>query len=245
VPVGRRWFRNNGGMPPISQAPLSGRYLSFTEREEISIQRAKGMGVRQIAYKLGRACSTISRELRRNAATRCGRLEYRATTAQWHADRRAQRPKVPKLSANRALGQYVQDRLAGTLTDANGRQVHGPEVPWTNRRRGRRQNRRWAKSWSPEQIARRLCLDFPDKTEMRISHEAIYQALYIKGRAALRREWAACLRTGRTLRMPRARNRRRGKAFVGPENMIRQRPLEAESRTVAGHWEVSARRRTG
>ena len=89
--VGSRWFREAGGMPPSTLArsskPLSGRYLSFAEREEIALWRAQGHGVREIARRLGRAASTISRELRRNAATRSGGLEYRATTAQWHAER--------------------------------------------------------------------------------------------------------------------------------------------------------------
>ncbi len=85
--VGVRWFREGGGMPSVTLAPLSGRYLSFAEREEIALLRATGCGVREIARRLGRSPSTISRELRRNAATRGGRLEYRASTAQWHADR--------------------------------------------------------------------------------------------------------------------------------------------------------------
>jgi DNA invertase Pin-like site-specific DNA recombinase len=93
--VGVRWFREGGGMPPVTQAPLSGRYPSFAEREEIAILRARGGGVREIARSLGRSPSTISRELRRNAATRSGALEYRATTAQWHAERRARRPNCP------------------------------------------------------------------------------------------------------------------------------------------------------
>jgi hypothetical protein len=101
--VGSRWFREGGGMPTVSRAPLSGRYLSFPEREEIAILRAQDVGRREIARRLGRSASTVSRELRRNAATRGGRLEYRATTAQWHADRRAQRPKVAKLAANKRL----------------------------------------------------------------------------------------------------------------------------------------------
>jgi IS30 family transposase len=91
-------------MAPLScLAPLSGRYLSLAEREEIALLGARGCGVREIARQLGRSPSTISRELRRNAATRGGRLEYRATTAQWHADRRARRPKTAKLAANDAL----------------------------------------------------------------------------------------------------------------------------------------------
>ena len=72
---------------------------------------------------------------------------------------------------------------------------------------------------------------------MRISHEAIYQALYVQGRGALRRELVACLRTGRALRVPRARTRQRGRSFVSPEIMISKRPAEADDRAVPGHWE--------
>jgi IS30 family transposase len=235
--VGTRWFREGGGMPMVSTAPLSGRYLSFAEREEIAILHARGWRVREIARQLGRSPSTISRELRRNAATRSGYLEYRATTAQWHADRRARRPKVAKLAANDTLRQYVQDRLAGVIASLDGTAVPGPDVRWIGRHHGRRQDRRWATSWSPEQIANRLRVDFPDDELMRISHEAIYQALYVQGRGALRRELTACLRTGRALRVPRARTRGRGQKFVSPEVMISERPAEAEDRAVPGHWE--------
>ena len=193
--------------------------------------------VRAIARRLGRSPSTVSRELRRNAATRGGRLDYRASTAQWHADRRARRPKVAKLAANDKLRQYVQDRLAGTVTAPDGSEVPGPQVRWIGRRHGRRQDRRWASSWSPEQIANRLPIEFPADGSMRISHEAIYQALYVQGRGALRRELTACLRTGRALRVPRARSRGRGKTFVSPEILISQRPAEAADRAVPGHWE--------
>ena len=92
-------------------------------------------------------------------------------------------------------------------------------------------------AWSPEQIARRLPLDFPDDDSMRISHEAIYQALYVQGRGALRRELTACLRTGRALRMPRARVCGNKKSFVYPEIMISERPAEIADRAVPGHWE--------
>jgi IS30 family transposase len=235
--VGVRWFRESGGMAPITLAPLSGRYLSFAEREEIALLRARGCRVRDIARQLGRSPSTISRELRRNAATRGGRLEYRATTAQWHADRRARRPKAAKLAANAALRTYVQDRLAGLVAVPGGSPIRGPKVRWIGRRHGRRQDRRWAAAWSPEQIANRLRVDFPDDGSMRISHEAIYQALYVQGRGALRRELTACLRTGRALRVPRARTRGRGKKFITPEVMISQRPAEADDRAVPGHWE--------
>ena len=217
--------------------PLSGRYLSFTEREEIAILHAQGCSVREIARRLGRSPSTISRELRRNAATRGGSLEYRASTAQWHADRQARRPKVAKLAANDALRIYVQDRLAGVITRPDGVPVPGPDVAFIGRRHGRRADRRWAKAWSPEQISNRIRIDFPDDESMRISHEAIYQALYIQGRGALKRELVACLRTGRALRVPRARTRQRGKKFVTPDIMISERPAEVEDRAVPGHWE--------
>jgi len=234
--VGSRWFRQAGGMPPISLTPLSGRYLSFNEREEIAILHAQLLCVREIARRVGRSPSTISRELRRNAATRSYKVEYRAATAQWYAQRRARRPKVSKLAATDSLRDYVQDRLAGVIARPDGRAVPGPTVRWLGRRHGRRKDRRWAKSWSPEQIANRLRVDFPDDESMRISHEAIYRALYVQGRGALRRELTACLRTGRALRVPRARTRR-GKTFVTPELMVSERPAEAADRAVPGHWE--------
>ena len=235
--VGARWFREGGGMPSVTLASLSGRYLSFAEREEVAIPRACGSGVRAIARQLGRSPATISRELRRNAATRGGGLAYRATTAQWHAERRARRPKPARLAVNAKLRRYVQERLCGVVRHPDGVAVDGPEVRWVGRRHGRRKDRRWAKSWSPEQISQRLRLDFPDDESMRISHEAIYQSLYVQGRGALRRELTACLRTGRALRVPRARTRGRGKNFVSDQVLISKRPAEAEDRAVPGHWE--------
>jgi IS30 family transposase len=239
--VGTRLFRKAGGMPPAifqpSAKPLSGRYLSFAEREEIALLRVQGSSVREVARRLGRTASTISRELRRNAATRSGGLEYRATTAQWHAERSARRPKQAKLALNAALRTYVEERLGGVVVAPSGAPVPGPAVHWKGRRHGPRQHRRWASAWSPEQIARRLPVDFPDDETMRISHEAIYQALFVQSRGALRRELAACLRTGRVLRIPRARTRGRGKTFISPEIMISQRPAEVVDRAVPGHWE--------
>jgi IS30 family transposase len=220
-----------------SAPPLSGRYLALTDREQIALWRAQGHGVREIARRVARAPSTISRELRRNAATRSGGFAYRATTAQWHADRAARRPKPAKLAINPQLRQYVQERLAGVIMAPSGAMVPRPVVTWKGRRHGRRQPRRWARAWSPEQIARRLPRDFPEDESMRISHEAIYQALYVQGRGALRRELTACLRTGRALRVPRARSRGRGTHFVTPELLISQRPAAATDRAVPGHWE--------
>jgi len=237
-PVGVRWFREGGGMPTVSLHAPSARYLCFAEREDIALLRAEGRGVREIACEIGRSPSTISRELRRNAATRAGKLEYRPSVAQWHAEQRAKRPKIAKLAVNDRLREYVAERLAGHVRRPDGRPVPGPVTrAWNGRNKPRRADRRWARAWSPEQISGRLAVDFPDDPGMRVSHEAIYQALFVQGRGALARELTACLRTGRALRVPRARVGQRGKGFISDEVMISQRPAEAADRAVPGHWE--------
>lgn len=219
-------------MPPMDLAALSGRYLPFCELEEIAILKAQGVGVREIARRLGRHPSTISRELRRNAATRGGRLDYRASVAQWKADLMARRSKEAKPVVNERLRRYVQDRLSGRVHGPDGTAVGPMAEVWKGRNKPHRGDRRWATAWSPEQIAGRLKVDFPDDQSMRISHEAIYQALYVEARGALKRELVAGLRTGRALRVPRARSRRKAWAHVTPEVMISERPAEADDRAV-------------
>src|SRR3954454_12248784 len=168
---GRQWFTQAGGVSTGSLTPSSGRYLSMREREDIAVWRGH-LSVREIARRLGRAPSTVCRELARNSPPR-GPAEYRASTAQVRAEDRARRPKQTRLAERERLAEYVQDHLGGPAR------------------------------WSPQQIARRLVADFPDDEEMRISHEAIYRALYVQGRGHLRRDLAACLRTGRAVRRPR------------------------------------------
>jgi IS30 family transposase len=201
--TGRDWFVQAGGVMANAPRRLSGRYLSFEEREQIALGRAAGHSAAQIARELGRHKSTICRELARNHRT--GRPDrYTATHAQLCAQARARRPKPVKLVGNPALRQRVQ--------------------AWLHQR------------WSPRQIARRLRCEFPDQPEMWVSHETIYQALYVQGRGALRRELAACLRTGRALRKPRRRaDQRRGR--IPNMVMISERPAEAADRAVPGHWE--------
>ncbi|MHA6513367.1 IS30 family transposase [Tessaracoccus sp. Z1128] len=236
--MGQRWFRHAGGMTPYSWPAPSGRYLSFAEREEIAILRALGKGVREIAATLRRSPSTISRELRRNAATRSGKLEYRASVAQWKAELYARRPKTAKLVSNQRLLRYVEDRLSGQIRLPSGVTVAGPtEREWKGLNKPHREDRRWVRAWSPEQISNRLKVDFPDDESMRISHEAIYQALFIQARGALNRELILCLRTGRALRMPRARSKRVAWAHVTQEVLISERPAEAEDRAIPGHHE--------
>jgi IS30 family transposase len=182
------------------RGPLSGRYLSLAEREEIAVGVAAGESLRAIAARLGRPVSTVSREVRRNAS----RLGYRAVAAQAQAEARAARPKTARLAGNARLREQVQ--------------------AWLGQR------------WSPEQISVMLRQHYPGEPEMQVSHETIYQALYVQGRGALRRELAACLRTGRALRKPRrTEGERRGR--INDMVMISERPPEVAGRAVPGHWE--------
>jgi IS30 family transposase len=198
--MGGRWIAAAGGVRPRRGRDLQGRYLSFSEREEIAVGRAAGESVRSIARRLGRSPATVSRELRRNADRRG---EYRATTAHARAWERASRPKPAKLVVNQRLRAIVQHDLE--------------------------------RKYSPEQIAGRLRLAFPDEPEMWVSTETIYQSLYVTSRGALRRELTKCLRTGRSLRKPgpRAVARNRARDMIN----IAQRPQEADDRAVPGHWE--------
>jgi IS30 family transposase len=201
VRAGENWFRAAGGVKGNGpRGALSGRYLSLGEREEIAVGLAAGLPVRQIAAGLGRAVSTVSREVARNSS----RLGYRAVPAQAQAEFRAARPKVAKLAGN--------DRLRGQVQC------------WLEQR------------WSPEQISVMLRRQFPDDPEMWVSHETIYQSIYVQGRGALRRELATCLRTGRALRKPRRTGDERRARITGMV-LISERPAEAEDRAVPGHWE--------
>jgi transposase-like protein len=129
VPVGIRWFRHAGGMTPLSLDEPTGRSLSFAEREEIALLKAEDKVVREIARTIGRDPGTVSRELRRNAATRGGKPVYRAVVAQWKAQQAAKRPKAAKLVGNEGLREYVQDRLAGNVRRPDGTVVPGPSTP--------------------------------------------------------------------------------------------------------------------
>jgi IS30 family transposase len=172
--------------------------LSLAEREEISLGLRGGETSRAIAGRLGRATSTITREVAANG----GRSHYRAVRAHHRAYERARRPKTAKL-------------VAGPLAS----QVESWLEEW----------------WSPEEIARRLRIEFPDDPAMRVSHETIYQSLFVQGRGELRRELHRCLRTGRAERRPQNRAEHRGQ--IPGMVMISERPSEVEDRAVPGHWE--------
>lgn len=216
-----RWFVQAGGVVPahLRDQP-SGRHLSVEERERILVGISRGDSKRQIARDLGRAPSTVTRELARNmrhryrdraeaARPHSGRprtrpWDYRPSVAQYRAEAAASRPKPAKLASNPLLRGQVQAKLDLKL--------------------------------SPEQISRELRQDFPDHPEMWVSHETIYQSIYVQGRGALRRELSVCLRTGRALRKPRRKaDERRGR--IPGMVKISERPAEVEDRAIPGHWE--------
>jgi IS30 family transposase len=187
----------------VEEKVISARFLSVEERLEIADLHRQGLAVREIARRLGRAPSTISRELRRNAHPGSG--DYRPWAAQRRAVARRARPKQGKIGGSGELRDFIAKGL---------------------RRR-----------WSPEQICRRLRHEFPDRPELHVTHETIYQALYVQGRGELRRELANCLRTGRAVRKPRRRPDQRHPRFQAPMLMISDRPAEVDDRAVPGHWE--------
>jgi transposase, IS30 family len=200
--AGRRWFVEAGGMSPVELDEPSGRYLGAAERELIGLGLAAGVSQAQLARELGRARSTISREVRRNRTVRYPG-DYRPRLAHYKSEQRARRPKPTKLSELPQLRDEVQARLERRL--------------------------------SPRQISEQLRRDFPDDGQMRVSHETIYQSLFVQGRGELRRELHTCLRTGRAIRKPRARGRRPGR--IPNMIMISDRPAEVTDRAVPGHWE--------
>jgi IS30 family transposase len=193
----QRLLLKTGGLKGRSK-PRSSLRLSLAEREEISLGLLAGASCCHIAAGLGRAPSTISREIAGN-----GRTGYRAWRADDRAHRRTSRPKPEKFAESRRLRRAVEEGLA--------------------------------RRWSPQQIAARLVVDYPDDPEMRVSHETIYRSLFVQGRGALRRELTRCLRTGRAQRRPRGRAH--GQGQLQHMVLLSERPAEVADRAIPGHWE--------
>jgi transposase, IS30 family len=193
--------RRMGGVYRPPGVTYCDRYLDREERYELARLRERGLSMRQIAARLGRSPSTVSRELARNADPRAG--GYQPERAHRLAWERQRRPKPSRLSQHPALREVVQQML----------------------------DRRY----SPEQISGRLTVEYPGDPAMRVSHETIYQSIYVYPRGELRRELTACLRTGRAVR--RRRGRRTLRVGIVDAVPIGQRPPEVEGRLVPGHHE--------
>lgn len=198
---GYRWFTAARGKNPFERASRSGRCVSEEERLRIADLRLGGAGVRRIAAELGRAPSTISRELTRNSS-RGG--TYRPYAAQKRCRERARRPKPRKLDRVE-LALQVELRLV--------------------------------RNWSPEQIRDDLTRSFPNRPEMHVSHETIYQSLFVQGRGHLRADLHKHLRTGRAIRRHRGEPRRASWSKIRDMVLISERPAEVDDRAVPGHWE--------
>jgi transposase, IS30 family len=222
---GQDWFRHFGGVKPqfIDHKGTRRPRLSIAEREEIMIGTARGESIRSIAHRLGRAASTIMHEINNNGRCREAAGRYRAlhrfggNRGGWDAR-----------SGYRAhLAQQRSEERAGR--PKAGKLTHCPELRELV-------EEMLLNKYSPEQIAGVLALTYPDRPEMRVSHETIYKALYVQGRGELRRELHRCLRTGRTVRKPRRRSGQPRGRIPGMVN-ISERPAQAADRAVPGHWE--------
>ena len=220
---GRHWFADAGGVRPKfpDAGPRTRPRLSYEEREEIQDGVARGESIRQIAGRLGRHPTTVMREINRNGWCR-GRYRARCRFgAQWLGGWDP-RPRYRASKAHARARERARRPKPGKLA--------------TNERLHDEVQTRLQDQHSPTQIAQRLVMDFADEAEMRVSHETIYQAIYVQGKGNLRRELHTCLRTGRALRKPQRRaDQRRGRI----PNMVNisERPPEVEDRAVPGHWE--------
>ena len=203
----RQWIRDSGGVRPRPRPEPTGRFLSLEDREAIALGKAAGKANVVIAGEIGKHPSTVGRELARNSnPPRAGHPARDYRPSVAHK-RAAQRARRPK-SAKLVVNTALREYVQSKLST----------------------------KWSPEQISLELVTAFPDRPEMRVSHETIYQSLYVQSRGALRRELTACLRTGRAIRRPKKRSDERRGRIPGMIN-ISERPPEVADRAVPGHWE--------
>jgi transposase, IS30 family len=226
--TGIRWFGDAGGVKPQLREPATSGprpRLTLADRIQIELGVKTNESLNSIGRRLRRPASTIKYELDVNGVDHCdGRKSgYRrkeafgarlsGKTAKVHYDalvaqsRSDQRARRPQ-PGKLARNTALHDEVQARLLDEH----------------------------SPEQIAARLPIDFPDDAEMRVSPETIYRSIYLQGRGSLRRELHTCLRTGRALRKPQRRpDERRGRI---PDMInISDRPAEAADRAIPGHWE--------
>ncbi|WP_405591451.1 IS30 family transposase [Streptomyces sp. NBC_01092] len=218
IRTGKRWRngRNPSGKdkaaPParrtVVPSSVPSRYLREADRIHIADRLREKASIRTIAAELGRSPSTISREVRRNGTP------LRGSASRW-----AYRPFAAQARADDRRPRPKPGKIGQSPKLRDFIQTH------------------LDKRWSPEQICQALRTQFPDRPEMHVVHETVYQALYVQGRGELRRELARALRTGRVRRKPRRQAQQRTSRFATPMVMISERPAEAADRAVPGHWE--------
>ena len=225
------------GVNPQLPPSVSGRYISSSEREDIALWRAQGegsptncspSGPQPVDDLAGAAQERVNANLPTRVQSIDSSMACRASCSQ---------AQGRKMVINGRLREYVQDRLSGEVHTTTGKVV-GPDGPsWDGKNKPHRGDRAWVTGWSPEQISKRLPLDFPDDESMRISAEAIYQALYIEAVAG----WSECnpgiYGEAGPNRMPRSRARQQTWAHVTADTVLAKRPKEVADRKLAGHWE--------
>jgi len=230
-----------------------GRRLSTAERTEIHLRIAKGQNHREVADAIGCSTKSIQRLLAKTGGIRpriCPRSSLRLSLSEREeisrgllagescrtiAKRLGRTPSsiCREVTANGSPGNY----RAWKAEKRAIRSAQRPKVPKLEKspRLRAEVERRLAQRWSPEQISRRLTVDYPEDPEMRISHETIYRSLYVQARGSLKKELSAYLRTGRTRR--KSRGRANGSGRLQDMVPISERPPEVEDRAVPGHWE--------
>ncbi|AUA10017.1 Integrase core domain protein [Streptomyces malaysiensis subsp. malaysiensis] len=215
--TGKRWRNgrqatgNTRGAPPVRRPGLPegpSRYLREADRIHIADRLREKASVRQIAAELGRSPSTISQEIRRNG------IPLRAGSSRW-----AYRPHAAQARADARRPRPKPGKIGQNPELRDFIQHH------------------LARRWSPEQICQALRARFPNRPEMHVTHETIYQALYVQGRGELRRDLTKALRTGRAMRRPHHQSYKRQPRMARDMVMISERPAEAADRAVPGHWE--------
>lgn len=193
---------------PRTPRSTSSRYLREDERIHIADRLREKATVRAIAAELGRSPSTISREIRRNGIL-----------LRKDSPRRVYRPYAAQSRADARRPRPKPGKIGQSPELRDFVQDH------------------LTRRWSPEQICHALRRQFPDRPEMHVTHETVYQALYVQGRGELRRELTKALRTGRARRRPHRQSNKRQPRAIKNMVMISDRPAEADDRAVPGHWE--------
>ncbi|MGH9892338.1 MAG: IS30 family transposase [bacterium] len=231
-----------------------GAHLTLEQRRRVRRLRGEGMRVADVAREIGCSLTTVGR-----VAGGLGKREERAT--RWcPGPRRLSLEEREEISlalrrgdSFTAIGLQLGRSTSTISREVNANGGREDYRAWRAHDRAYAEARRpkgcklddsclasqvteWLEQWwSPEEISRRLQIEFPDDPMMHVSHETIYQSIYVQGRGELRRELARCLRTARTQRRPRGRVENRGR--IPDMVMISERPAEVEDRAVPGHWE--------
>lgn len=236
-----------------------GRYprMAQVERDRIASLFAEGMTYRDVMAASGRSSGAVGRVLKASGGVRPRRYWSPSLSRLSLADRE-------ELSRGLMVGLTLTviaagiDRSVSTVSrEVSNNGGRGGYRAWVAHNRACERARRpkpaklavnvrlsllvdeWMSErlWSPRQVSARLHLEHPDDPMMRVSHETIYQSIYVQGRGALRKELAACLRTGRAVRRSRARNAGGAVGRIPDMVNISERPAEADDRAVPGHWE--------